>query len=147
MRTLSMRIRQAHGADNGLAEAGFCGYVDDSDRQSPSPGAVIDKIAPRPDPDRRSNSWPRISIGGLDAWLLTSKNTYVAPFVNAEECQYLVIEDAFPNGRPALDKGGIIFTDRATVDEGGEGCEGLHLPGIHLHTALAIYGCLLGLSP
>ena len=26
------------------------------------------------------------------------------PFVNAEECQYLVIEDAFPAGRPLLSK-------------------------------------------
>ena len=29
---------------------------------------------------------------------ITSKNTYVAP-VNAEETEYLVIEDDFPNGR------------------------------------------------
>ena len=35
-------------------------------------------------------------------------STYVAPFVNAEECEYLVIEDWFPNGRPELEKGGII---------------------------------------
>lgn len=26
------------------------------------------------------------------------------PFVNAEECEYLVIEDDFPNGRPCLGK-------------------------------------------
>ena len=80
-------------------------------------------------------------IGGLDA-VVTSKNTYIAPFVNAEECEYLVIEDAFPNGKPALDKGGIIFTDRATVDkvEKMKVCTCLN----PLHTALAIYGCLLG---
>ena len=73
---------------------------------------------------------------------VTSKNTYIAPFVNAEECEYLVIEDAFPNGKPALDKGGIIFTDRATVDkvEKMKVCTCLN----PLHTALAIYGCLLG---
>ena len=72
---------------------------------------------------------------------MTSKNTYVAPFVNAEECEYLVIEDDFPNGRPALEKGGIIFTDRETVDkvEKMKVCTCLN----PLHTALAIYGCLL----
>ena len=74
--------------------------------------------------------------------VITSKNTYVAPFVNAEECEYLVIEDAFPNGRPKLEKGGIIFTERETVDkvEKMKVCTCLN----PLHTALAVYGCLLG---
>ena len=40
------------------------------------------------------------------------KNTYVAPFVNAEEAQYLVIENAFPNGRPALENTGVISRER-----------------------------------
>ena len=72
----------------------------------------------------------------------TSKNTYVAPFVNAEETEYLVIEDKFPNGRPALEKGGIIFTDKETVDkvERMKVCTCLN----PLHTALAVYGCVLG---
>ncbi|MDE7225097.1 MAG: mannitol dehydrogenase family protein, partial [Acetatifactor sp.] len=66
----------------------------------------------------------------------------VAPFVNAEECEYLVIEDHFPNGRPALEKGGVIFTERETVDkvEKMKVCTCLN----PLHTTLAIYGCLLG---
>ena len=34
-----------------------------------------------------------------DRSIVTSRHTYVAPFVNAEECQYLVVEDHFPNGR------------------------------------------------
>ena len=73
--------------------------------------------------------------------MITSKNTYVAPFVNAEEVQYLVIEDAFPNGRPALEKGGLIFTERETVDkvEKMKVCTCLN----PLHTALAVFGCLL----
>ena len=49
--------------------------------------------------------------------VITSKNTYVAPFVNAEETEYLVIEDNFPNGRLDLTKGGLMFTDRDTVDK------------------------------
>ncbi len=53
-----------------------------------------------------------------------------------------MIEDAFPNGRPPLEKGGVIFTDRETVDkvEKMKVCTCLN----PLHTALAIFGCLLG---
>lgn len=50
--------------------------------------------------------------------MLHSSIPYVATFVNAEETEYLVIEDDFPNGRPDMEKGGIIFTDRETVDRG-----------------------------
>ena len=125
--------------DNGLVEAGFSGYVNDQTKVT-FPGSMIDKITPRPDAKVEA-MLAEDHIGGLDA-VVTSKNTYIAPFVNAEECEYLVIEDAFPNGKPALDKGGIIFTDRATVDkvEKMKVCTCLN----PLHTALAIYGCLLG---
>ena len=125
--------------DNGLVEAGFLGYVNDQTKVS-FPWSMIDKITPRPDAKVEA-MLAEDHIGGLDA-VVTSKNTYIAPFVNAEECEYLVIEDAFPNGKPALDKGGIIFTDRATVDkvEKMKVCTCLN----PLHTALAIYGCLLG---
>ena len=125
--------------DNGLVEAGFLGYVNDQTKVT-FPWSMIDKITPRPDAKVEA-MLAEDHIGGLDA-VVTSKNTYIAPFVNAEECEYLVIEDAYPNGKPALDKGGIIFTDRATVDkvEKMKVCTCLN----PLHTALAIYGCLLG---
>lgn len=125
--------------DNGLVEASFLGYVNDQTKVT-FPWSMIDKITPRPDAKVEA-MLAEDHIGGLDA-VVTSKNTYIAPFVNAEECEYLVIEDAFPNGKPALDKGGIIFTDRATVDkvEKMKVCTCLN----PLHTALAIYGCLLG---
>lgn len=125
--------------DNGLVEAGFLGYVNDQTKVT-FPWSMIDKITPRPDAKVEA-MLAEDHIGGLDA-VVTSKNTYIAPFVNAEECEYLVIEDAFPNGKSALDKGGIIFTDRATVDkvEKMKVCTCLN----PLHTALAIYGCLLG---
>lgn len=125
--------------DNGLVEAGFLDYVNDQTKVT-FPWSMIDKITPRPDAKVEA-MLAEDHIGGLDA-VVTSKNTYIAPFVNAEECEYLVIEDAFPNGKPALDKGGIIFTDRATVDkvEKMKVCTCLN----PLHTALAIYGCLLG---
>ena len=125
--------------DKGLVEAGFLGYVNDQTKVT-FPWSMIDKITPRPDAKVEA-MLAEDHIDGLDA-VVTSKNTYIAPFVNAEECEYLVIEDAFPNGKPALDKGGIIFTDRATVDkvEKMKVCTCLN----PLHTALAIYGCLLG---
>ena len=125
--------------DNGLVEAGFLGYVNDQTKVT-FPWSMIDKITPRPDAKVEA-MLAEDHIGGLNA-VVTSKNTYIAPFVNAEECEYLVIEDAFSNGKPALDKGGIIFTDRATVDkvEKMKVCTCLN----PLHTALAIYGCLLG---
>ena len=125
--------------DNGLVDAGFLSYVNDKTKVS-FPWSMIDKITPRPDAKVEA-MLAEDHIGGLDA-VVTSKNTYIAPFVNAEECEYLVIEDAFPNGKPALDKGDIIFTDRATVDkvEKMKVCTCLN----PLHTALAIYGCLLG---
>ena len=125
--------------DKGLVEESFLSYVNDTTKVT-FPWSMIDKITPRPDAKVEA-MLAEDHIGGLDA-VVTSKNTYIAPFVNAEECEYLVIEDAFPNGKPALDKGGIIFTDRATVDkvEKMKVCTCLN----PLHTALAIYGCLLG---
>ncbi len=125
--------------ERGLTDRGFADYVRDSSRVS-FPWTMIDKITPRPDA-RVEAMLAADGIEELDA-VVTSKNTYIAPFVNAEECEYLVIEDAFPGGRPALDRGGIIFTDRKTVDkvEKMKVCTCLN----PLHTTLAIYGCLLG---
>ena len=59
-----------------------------------------------------------------------------------EETEYLVIEDKFPNGRPALEKVGVIFTDRDTVNN----VERMKVTTClnPLHTALAVYGCILG---
>jgi fructuronate reductase len=74
--------------------------------------------------------------------VITSKNTYIAPFVNAEVPQYLVVEDRFPAGRPALEKAGVYMTDRDTVNK----TERMKVTTClnPLHTALAVYGCLLG---
>ena len=127
-------------AANGVADAGFVSYVNDKTKVS-FPWTMIDKITPRPDASVEAI----LESDGIEELepVITSKNTYVAPFVNAEECEYLVIEDAFPNGRPdALAKGGILFTERETVDkvEKMKVCTCLN----PLHTALAVFGCLLG---
>lgn len=123
----------------GKAEAGFLDYVNDVSRLS-FPWSMIDKITPRPDPKVEA-ILEADQIEGLEKEV-TSKNTWVAPFVNAEECQYLVIEDAFPNGRPKLEDTGVIFTARETVDkvEKMKVCTCLN----PLHTTLAVFGCLLG---
>ncbi|MBQ8823125.1 MAG: mannitol dehydrogenase family protein [Lachnospiraceae bacterium] len=125
--------------ENGLVSADFAAYVKNPELVS-FPWSMIDKITPRPD-KVVEEMLGKDGIDGLDA-VITSKNTYVAPFVNAEECEYLVIEDHFPNGHPALEKGGIIFTDRETVDkvEKMKVCTCLN----PLHTTLAVYGCILG---
>ena len=98
----------------GLTEKGFALYVKDKSKVS-FPWTMIDKITPRPDASVEE-ILKKDGVEGLDP-VITSKNTYVAPFVNAEEVEYLVIEDAFPNGRPNLEKGGLIFTERETVDK------------------------------
>lgn len=125
--------------ENGMAEEGFLHYIENKDKVS-FPWTMIDKITPRPDASVE-DILEKDGIEGLEP-VVTSKNTYVAPFVNAEECEYLVIEDAFPNGRPKLEKGGFMFTDRETVDkvEKMKVCTCLN----PLHTTLAVFGCLLG---
>lgn len=123
---------------NQKADAGFLDYID-SEKVS-FPWTMIDKITPRPD----ASVGKILKDDGVEELepVITSKNTYVAPFVNAEETEYLVIEDCFPNGRPHLEDGGILFTDRETVDkvEKMKVCTCLN----PLHTCLAVFGCLLG---
>ena len=124
---------------NGLADKDFESYIKTSGKVS-FPWTMIDKITPRPDASIEA-LLKKDGVEELDP-VITGKHTYVAPFVNAEECQYLVIEDNFPNGRPALEKGGLIFTTRETVDkvEKMKVCTCLN----PLHTALAVFGCLMG---
>lgn len=126
-------------AVGGKVEEGFVDYINDKNRVS-FPWTMIDKITPRPDKAVKEILL-KDGIEELDM-VVTSKNTFVAPYVNAEETEYLVIEDNFPNGRIALEKAGVIFTDRQTVDkvERMKVCTCLN----PLHTALAIFGCLLG---
>lgn len=125
--------------ENGKTDAGFTAYINAKNKVS-FPWSMIDKITPRPDASVEAI----LKADGVEDLepVITSKNTYVAPFVNAEECEYLVIEDAFPNGRPKLEQGGLMFTERETVDkvEKMKVCTCLN----PLHTALAVYGCLLG---
>ena len=82
--------------EHGVADKGFAEYVRDAQAVS-FPWSMIDKITPRPDKSVEE----MLNADGIDGLepLITSGNTYAAPFVNAEECEYLIIEDWFPNGR------------------------------------------------
>ena len=126
-------------ADNGKVDSGFVDYISDRNYVS-FPWSMIDKITPRPD-DSVKAMLLEDGVEGLDP-VITKFKTYVAPFVNAEESEYLVIEDDFPNGRPALEKAGVIFTNRDTVNN----VERMKVTTClnPLHTALAVFGCLLG---
>ena len=123
----------------GFVTNEFLAWVSDEEKVS-FPWTTIDKITPRP---AQSVADELIGAGleGMDI-KITGKGGYTATFVNAEKPQYLVIEDRFPNGRPELDKAGVYLTDRDTVNkfERMKVCTCLN----PLHTALAVYGCLLG---
>ena len=124
---------------NGFAPAPFAEYVSD-EKKVTFPWSMIDKITPRPHPKVEA----ALAADGIEgmAPIVTSKGTYIAPFVNAERPQYLVIEDRFPNGRPPLEKAGVYFTDRDTVNM----TEKMKVTTClnPLHTAMSMYGCLLG---
>ncbi|MBR2822711.1 MAG: mannitol dehydrogenase family protein [Clostridia bacterium] len=123
----------------GWKDEGFLAYISDPARVS-FPWTMIDKITPRPDATVEA-MLRADGLQGLDP-VVTSRHTYIAPFVNAEESEYLVLEDAFPNGRPPLEAAGFYFTDRDTVNN----VERMKVTTClnPLHTALAVYGCLLG---
>lgn len=125
--------------ENGLVEKEFIDYISDPNKVS-FPWSMIDKITPRPD-DSVRKMLKEVGFKNVED-MVTENGSYVSPFVNAEESEYLVIEEKFPNGRPSLEEAGVIFTDRETVDkvEKMKVCTCLN----PLHTALAIYGCLLG---
>ena len=124
---------------NSFVPADFVHWLSDETEVS-FPWSMIDKITPRPAPEVQ-RMLEESGIEGM-APLETPRGTFVAPFVNAEKAQYLVVEDKFPNGRPPLEKAGVYFTDRNTVNQ----TERMKVTTClnPLHTALAVYGCLLG---
>lgn len=125
--------------DNGIVGDDFIAYIEDENRVS-FPWSMIDKITPRP-AEIIEKQLGELGIGDM-APVVTSRNTYIAPFVNAEVPQYLVVEDHFPNGRPPLEKAGVYFGDRTTVNQS----ETMKVTTClnPLHTAMSVYGCMLG---
>lgn len=98
----------------GFVDAGFEAYVND-EKTVAFPWTMIDKITPRPS-EQLAKELEALGVEEMQP-VITEKKTYIAPFVNAEKPQYLVIEDSFPNGRPDLEKGfGVYMADRETVN-------------------------------
>ena len=124
---------------DGLVPRGFVNYLKD-ERSITFPWSMIDKITPRPHEKVKELL---VKDGFEDNnYIETEKHTFTAPFVNAEEVQYLVIEDNYTNGRPPLDLGGARYTTRETVDK----VETMKVTTClnPLHTAMSIFGCMLG---
>ena len=124
---------------DGLVPASFLDYLKDESKIT-FPWSMIDKITPRPHVKVKE----LLAADGFEDnnYIETEKHTFTAPFVNAEEVQYLVIEDNYTNGRPPLHLGGALYTTRETVDK----VETMKVTTClnPLHTAMSIYGCMLG---
>ena len=104
---------------------------------------MIDKITPRPSEDVAK----MLTDSGVEDMgiVVTSKRTYIAPFVNAEAPGYLVIEDTFPNGRPPLEKAPQVYmSDRNTVNLS----ERMKVTAClnPIHSALCTYDRMLGIT-
>ena len=72
----------------GFVSEEFINYINDKSKVS-FPWSMIDKITPRPD----NNVKNILEEDGFEDTnlIITSKNTYISPFVTAEETEYLVI--------------------------------------------------------
>ena len=124
---------------NGFVDEGFRDYVRDENTVA-FPWTMIDKITPRPS-ESVAALLKKEGVEDIDP-IVTAKKTFIAPFGNAEEAQYLVVEDHFPNGRPRLEDGGVYMTDRETVNKAERMKVNTCLNPIH--TALCTYDCMLG---
>ncbi|MFD1484720.1 mannitol dehydrogenase family protein [Lacticaseibacillus baoqingensis] len=123
----------------GTVDQGFIDYLTDPQQVS-FPWSMIDRITPNP-----AESVAKIlaASGFADTQIIhTAKHTNIAPFGNTEVTHYLVIEDSFPNGRPPLEKAGVILADRDTVNDADQMKVTACLNP--LHTGLAIFGSVLG---
>lgn len=124
---------------NNFIDEEFLKYLSD-DKCVSFPLSMIDKITPRPSVEIEKYL-NRLGLENISP-IITTGGTYIAPYVNLEEAEYLVIEDKFANGRPPLEKVGVYMTDKQTVDK----VETMKVTTClnPLHTTLAIFGCLLG---
>ncbi len=125
--------------ERDLAEKGFGDYLRDEGKIT-FPLTTIDRITPNPDAEvgRRLKA-----LGIADAEpFRTRGGTAMAPYANTEETWYWVVEDDFPAGRPPLEKAGVYMADKDTVNAADQMKVTTCLNP--LHTALAVFGMLLG---
>ncbi len=125
--------------DKGFVSDDFLQYLHNENSVA-FPWSMIDKITPRPS-KIIENELFELGIEDMSP-IVTEKNTFIAPYVNAEIPEYLVIEDKFPNGRPPFEEAGVFVTNRETVNK----AETMKVTTClnPLHTALAVFGCILG---
>lgn len=112
---------------------GFKKYIEE---KVSFPISMIDKITPRPD----QRIAEMLRTDGVEDVSNLDINYYLNCFCNAEESEYLVIEDDFRNGTPKWPN--VIFTDKQTVEKTEKMKVFTCLNPVH--TALAVFGCLLG---
>ena len=125
----------------GFVDEAFAAYVHDEHKVA-FPWSMVDRITPVPS-QKVADQLTAIGVEGADVDTAPrKKGGPLAVFSNTEEVHYLVIEDVFPNGRPPLDKGGILLTDRDTVNKADRMKVTTCLNP--LHTAMAVYGSILG---
>lgn len=124
----------------GIVEDGFLDYITSPEKIT-YPWSMIDKITPHPSAVV-SRFLKEKGFASADLLEVKKGASPIAAFTNTEEAEYLVIEDQFPNGRPPLEKAGVYLTTKEVVNkvERMKVCTCLN----PLHTALAIFGCLLG---
>lgn len=127
----------------GRFEEDFYDYVNDPGKIS-FPWSMIDKITPAPGAEVEDYLVNKLGIEDAKRIDRGAGRPALAPFVNSEEAEYLVIEDDFVNGRPAFEKVGVYMTDRDTVNK----VETMKVTSClnPLHTTLAVYGCLLNIA-
>ncbi|MCZ9892784.1 mannitol dehydrogenase family protein [Brachyspira hyodysenteriae] len=121
----------------GFTDEGFIKYLED-DKKTAFPLSMVDKITPRPS-EIISKKLEETGLEEMSVFKVGHNN--MAAFVNAEVPEYLVIEDLFPNGRAEFEKAGVYVTDRITVQTSEKMKVTTCLNP--LHTALAVFGCLL----
>ena len=140
LRASVLEVASVWKEEGFLSEEAFA-YISDENKVS-FPWTMIDKITPRPDESVRD----MLSEDGMEDMdiIVTDRRTYIAPFVNAEGPQYLVVEDHFPNGRPPLEKAGIYMADRDTVNASERMKVTVCLNPVH--SALGPYGVVLGID-
>ncbi|MDH2889201.1 mannitol dehydrogenase family protein [Bacillus cytotoxicus] len=126
----------------GFVDKKFLNYVSE-ERKISYPFSMIDRITPIPNEDI-AKELEAEGIEDMMPFVSEKQGMKLASFVNTEKIHYLVVEDHFPNGRPALEEAGVILTDRDTVNKADlmKVCTCLN----PLHTALAVYGSLLGFN-
>ncbi|MER7797534.1 mannitol dehydrogenase family protein [Microbacterium sp. NPDC096154] len=106
------------------------------------PSTMVDRITPAPS----AAVGEALAALGLQGTELHERGSGgpLAAFSNTEAVSYLVLEDAFPNGRPPFERSSVVLGDRETVARADrmKVCTCLN----PLHTAMAVTGCLLGFT-